>query len=165
MWTLLLGIAVLVGEPAAAQRLPDNPCDVVTAAELSSITNLEVIESRRVPSIAKIVAAQREGRESAPGTICSFETDSPLGAILISVPPPSERRGKVYWDKRSRYFKSFRGSAQEIPGLGLDAWSSGGTSLSVLVSDDEYLMLSTQMYQPRSVQLLVDIARAILQGR
>jgi hypothetical protein len=168
MRSLILASAILIlggAGPAGAQPLPDNPCELLTTAELSTITDLKVIESRRVPSIRKIVDAQREAREPGPGTICQFETDSPFGEILISLPPRPERRAEVYWEARSRYFKTFPGSAQHIAGLGLDAWSSGGTSLSVLVSDDDYLMLSTQMYQPRSRQLLVDIARAILRGR
>lgn len=149
--------------PLASWSLPDNPCDVLTAAELADVTGLEVTSMRRVPSILEIVTAQREGREPEPGTICGFETNSPFGALLISVPPRAERRSELYWEARSKYFETFPGSAQHIEGLGIDAWVSGGTSLRVLVRENEYVGLSTQMYQRESYGLLLQIARSILQ--
>jgi hypothetical protein len=141
---------------------PENPCDVLTAAELAEITGLEVTTMRRVPGIAKVVRAQREDREPEPGMICSFETTSPFGAISIAVPPRSDRRSELYWEARSTYFGTFPGSAQHIEALGMDAWLAGGAGLRVLVGENEYLMLSTQIYQRQSRELLVDIARAIL---
>ena len=122
--TITVVFLILFAPPAfsaGAQSLPDNPCDVLTAAELADIT-----------------------------------------ALLIAVPPRAERRSELYWDARSKYFEAFPGSAQHIDGLGMDAWLAGGASLRVLVRENEYVMLSTQIYQRQSRELLVQIARAIL---
>ena len=43
----------------------------------------------------------------------------------------------------------------------MDAWLAGGVSLNLLVREDEYLMLSTQVYQRQSRDLLVEVARAV----
>ena len=163
--TITVVFLILFAPPAlsaSAQSLPDNPCDLLTAAEIADVTGLEVTSIRRQPSIPKLVRAQREDREPEPGTICSFETRSPFGALLIAVPTPAERRGELYWGARSKYFETFPGSAQHIEGLGMDAWLAGGASLRVLVRENEYVMLSTQMYQRQSRELLVQIARSIL---
>jgi hypothetical protein len=161
------GLSASVGDqgtqtPFASRSLPDNPCDLLTAAGLADVTGLEVTSIHRVASIHKVVSAQLQGREPEPGMICSFETNSHFGAISIAVPPRSERRSELYWEARSKYFETFPGSAQHIEGLGIDAWLAGGAGLRVLVRENEYLMLSTQRYQRQSRELLVDIARAIL---
>jgi hypothetical protein len=145
--------------------LPDNPCEVLTRAEMSTITGLDVTAVRREPSIAKMVRAQREHRKAGPGALCSYETRSGFGAITISVPPRAERTSASYWAVRKRYFDTYRGSARVIPGLGLDAWLAGGADLHVLVRQDEYFMLATQTYQRQSRELLVKIATAILHRR
>ena len=166
----LVGVAFLSLPPAWLQpqgrtrlvSLPDNPCEVLTAAQVSSVTGLEIPAVQRLPDIMKVVRAQEEQREPDPGIICSYETRSDLGAITIVVPALAERGGATYWAARSRYFKTFPGSARAVAGLGTDAWLGGGNSLVVLVGD-EYFSLSTQQYQPRSGAVLVDIARAVLE--
>lgn len=144
-----------------SRSLPDNPCDVLTAAELADVTGLEVTSGRRVPSIQEVVSAERQGRKPEPGTICSFETNSHFGALSIVVPRRSERRSALYWEARSKYFETYPGAAQHIQGLGIDAWLAGGVGLNLLVREDEYLMLSTQVYQRQSRDVLVEVARAI----
>jgi len=169
LFTILLappGLSASVGDqsartPTASRSLPDNPCDVLTAAELSDITGLTVTSVRRVPSIQEVVSAERRGRKPEPGTICSFETNSQFGALSIVVPHRSERRSELYWEARSKYFETYPGSAEHIPGLAMDAWLAGGASLSVLVRDNEYLMLSTQTYHRQSRDVLVEVAQAI----
>jgi hypothetical protein len=147
--------------PTALRSLRDNPCDVLTAAERADVTGLEVTSVRRVPSIQEVVSAERQGRKPEPGTICSCETNSPFGALSIGVPHRSERRSELYWETRSKYFETYPGAAQHIPGLGIDAWLAGGASLSLLVREHEYLVLSTQMYQRQSRDVLVEVARAV----
>jgi hypothetical protein len=142
--------------------LPDNPCEILTAAQVSSVTGLEIPAVQRLPDIMKVVRAQEDQREPGPGIICSYETRSDLGAITIVVPTRAERGGATYWEARSRYFKTFPGSARAVAGLGTDAWLGGGNSLTVLVGD-EYFALSTQLHQPRSRAVLIDIARAVLE--
>jgi hypothetical protein len=150
---------------AQVVRLPDNPCEVLTRAEMSTITGLDVTAVRREPSISKMVRAQRENRKAGPGAICSYETRSGFGAITISVPPRAERTNASYWAFRAKYFEIYRGSAQVISGLGRDAWLAGGADLHVLVQQDEYFVLSTQLHQRQSRELLVKIAKAIVDRR
>jgi len=148
--------------PTRLASLPDNPCEVLNPARVSAITGLEVSSVKRVPSIEKVVQAQRENREPDLGTICSYETRSDFGAIMIAVPARADRRAAEYWETRAKYFETFSGAAQSVPDLGMDAWLSGGTTLHVLVRGDEYFILSTQMHQPRSRELLVNIAQVVL---
>jgi hypothetical protein len=152
-------------KPARLASLPDNPCELISPAQLSAISGLKVTSVKRVPGIAKIDSAQSENREPGPGTICVYVTRSEFGDIMIAVPPRTDRSAAKYWEFRAKYFQTFPGSAQDVADLGMDAWLSGGTSLSVLVRGDEYFSLSTQMYQPRSHELLVNIARVVLGQR
>ena len=148
-------------KPAQLASLPDNPCEVLNPAQVSAITGLEVASANRVPSLDKVVRAQRENREPGPGTICLYETRSDFGAIMIAVPTQADRSAAEYWKARAKYFETFPGAAQPVAGLGTDAWLSGGTSLHVLVRGDEHFSLSTQMYQPRSREILISIAQAV----
>ena len=152
-------------QPARLASLPENPCEVIDAAQVSVVTGLEVSASRRVPDFEKIVRAQEENREPGPGTICNYETRGGFGSILIAVPARDDRSAAEYWKTRAKYFETFPGSAQSVPGLGIDAWISGGTALHVLVRGDEYFTLSTQMVQPRSREMLVNLAQAVLDKR
>lgn len=142
--------------------LPENPCDVFTAAEAASITGLDVEEGRRVPSIRKVVEAQNAGHEPGAGRICSYETSSDFGAIAVLVPLQAERHAADYWASRERYFLTYPGSARTVADLGIDAWLAGGASLSVLARGDDYFTISTQFYRRESGQLLSSLARAAL---
>jgi len=153
------------GLPQTSSRtatLPDSPCDLLTPTQMAVIAGVEVTAVQRVPSIAKIVRAQQDNREPGPGTICRYETRSDFGAITIAVLPRSERATAKYWADRSRYFETYRGSAQSISRLGMDAWLAGEVRLHVLIRQDEYFTVMTQMYQRQSRELLVTIARAVL---
>jgi len=148
--------------PAQLAFLPDNPCEIIDAAQVSAATGLEVTSANRAPSLDKVVDAQRENREPDPGTICVYETRGNFGAILLSVRPRAERSNAEYWKARAKYFEAFPGTARPVPGLGTDAWFSGGTSLHVLARGDESFTLTTQMVQPRSREVLVNIANVVL---
>jgi hypothetical protein len=175
-WPLLVTFALLqchiangqdntTPKPTQRASLPEDPCDVLTPAQVSAITGLEVTTARRVPSIAKVVQAGDENREPDPGTICSYETGSDFGAITIFVPAVAERRAAVYWGRRAKYFETFPGSAKPVAGLGKDAWAAGGNTLHVLIGEGQYFSLSTQMYQPGSGELLVKLARSVIGHR
>lgn len=152
----------IASRPAQLASLPDNPCEVLSPDQVSAISGLEVTLVNRVPSLTKVVDAERENREPGPGTICNYGTRSDFGAILIAVPARADRRAAKYWEARAKYFETFPGAAQPVAGLGMDAWLSGGTSLHVLVKGDEYFTVSTQMHQPRSREVLVNIAQVVL---
>ena len=69
-----------VGQAAlASQSLPHDPCDVLTADELTAISKVQVTAVRRLPSIQQVITAQREGCDPDPGEICSFETEAHSG--------------------------------------------------------------------------------------
>jgi hypothetical protein len=156
--------------------LPDNPCAVLTQEQMAAITGLEVTTVRRVPSVTKIVEAQRNGRAAGPGTICVYETDSAFGGISIFVPDRTTRTTDVYWAARSRYFETYRGSARSVPNIAIDAWLAGGADLHVLIRDNEFFTVSAQMWSQthpipsdqgheffvRAGELLTAIARAIV---
>jgi hypothetical protein len=160
----LTGLAMISRAQPATERisLPDNPCDVLPRTALESAASLIVSDVRRAPSISKIVEAQRDNAEAGPGTICVFETTSVFGEVSIAVPLKANRRAVTYWEARNRYFQTFPGSARVISALGEDAWLAGGATLTVLVRDDEYLTISVQYYQPQARELLIAIARRIL---
>lgn len=143
-------------KPARLASLPDNPCELISPAQLSAISGLKVTSVKRVPGIAKINSPPSENRE------LGYVTRSEFGDIMIAVTPRTERSAAKYWESRAKYFETFPGSARDVADLGMDAWLSGGTSLSVLVRGDDYFGLSTQRYQPRSHELLVSIAHVVL---
>jgi hypothetical protein len=149
-------------KPARLVLLPDNPCEAVTAEQISAATGLEVSPAERKPSIGEKVQAQREDREPVPGTICSYETGSEFGAIIIAVPVRANRSATEYWKTRAKYFETYPGAGKFVADVGADAWIAGGASLAVLVGGDEYFIVSTQYYQPGSRELLVKIARVVL---
>lgn len=153
-----------ISEPAALASLPDNPCDILSADEVSAATGLEVMSATRVPSLSKVVEAQRENREPGPGTICNYQTRGDFGSIMIALPPVLERNSAKYWEVRNKYFEEFP-TERPVPGLGMDAWISGGSTLRVLVKDDHYFTVSTQMNKPGSRELVIKIARAALAQR
>ena len=158
-----------IGQPrpsvvALPQRasLPENPCDLLTIGQVFAATGLEVIEMRRMPGIKEVVRARDEARNPGPGTLCNYRTRSEFGEINIYIPPQAERKAAQYWKERDDYFRTFGGSAQSIPGLGKDAWLAGGTGLRLLIRDDLYLGISTQYYQRRSRDVVINIARYVL---
>ena len=149
-------------KPAQLASLPDNPCEILDPSKVSAAAGLEVTSANRAPSLDKVVDAQRENREPGPGTICVYETRGDFGAILLSVRARADRNAAEYWKTRAKYLETSPGSAQPVTGLGLDAWFSGGTTLHVLARGDESFTLSTQMVQPRSREVLINIARVVL---
>jgi len=147
---------------ARLASLPDNPCEVLSVEQVAAAIGLEVTSAKRSPSIKESVRTERENQEPEPGSICSYETLSDFGAIVIYVPIRADRRAAEYWKTRAKYFEAFPGSAQFVPDLGTDAWLAAGKTLHVLIREDEYFSVSTQMYQPGSRELLVKIARVML---
>jgi hypothetical protein len=141
-------------------RLPDNPCDVLTPAQMSITSGLEVTSSSRAETIAELVQARRGGRASSAGTICRYDTSSPFGSIAIEV--PADRRAETFASSRAEAFAKFPRSTAAIAGVGTDAWLVGGASLHVLVRDAGYFTVTTQNARPESRDLLTRIARRIV---
>jgi hypothetical protein len=141
-------------------RLPDNPCDVLTPAQMSNASGLDVTSSARVETIAEIVQTRRVERASGAGTICRYDTSSPFGSIAIEV--PTDRRAETFASSRAEAFAKYPGSTTAVPGVGADAWLAGGTSLHVLVRDADYFTVTTQQYRPESRDVVVRIAQRIV---
>ena len=150
--------------PTAAKEasLPDDPCAILTSARIAEVTGIEIVSVNRVPSLDKVVRAQEENREPGPGTICSYQTHSDLGVLMVMVPSRTDRTAARYWEDRTKYLETFPGSAHHVEGLGADAWFSGGTSLRVLTRGDEYFIVATQMVHPRGREIVVNVAKAVL---
>jgi hypothetical protein len=146
--------------PPRAPALPEHACDLLTTQQISAITGLGVIEARRVPRSEMII---RDENAADVGQICNYETRSDVGSIHLIVPPRAERSAAHYWDDREAYFRRFPGSAVSVPDLGADAWLSGGTTLTVLARPDVYFIIATQMYQERSRDFVIALARAVLE--
>jgi hypothetical protein len=153
---------VLLSTCYCLAELPDNPCDVLTRDQVASVADVEVSAVRRPPGIQEIVRARNTGRQPEPGRTCLYETRSEFGAILIVVPALADRTTARYYEGRDRYFSAFPGSASAVAGLGEDAWISGGTRLQVLVGTDEYFSVGTQLYSQQTRDLLIALARAVL---
>jgi hypothetical protein len=154
-----LGAGVVQAVSPQAPPADRNPCDVLTAQEVAAATGLTITRAHREPSIKEVVAAQREERARGAGSICVYDTPAPITSITLSL---TTRTEAAYHEARDRYFRAFPGSADDVPGLGRDAWIGGGGSLQVLGDRNVQLMLSTQMYDPRSREILVAVARAAL---
>lgn len=148
--------------PARVAFLPDDPCAVLRPARITEVTGIEIISVKRAPSLDKVVQAQKENREPAPGTICIYETRTDMGALMIILPARTDRTAARYWEDRAKYFETFPGSAHYVEGLGTDAWISAGTSLRVLARGDEHFMVATQMVHPGTREVVVKVAKAVL---
>ncbi len=64
----------------ASGRLPDlpnSPCGFLSAADVATATHLDVVDARRVRPI---------GEDTGDGSMCSYETQSELGALQIVFP-------------------------------------------------------------------------------
>jgi len=151
--------------PAEARRiasLPENPCELLTASQVAAATSLRVRQARRVPDIEEIIRSEREGRTARTNTICSYDTASDIVAITIIVPPLPERSSAAYLSAREAYFRQYPGSGQHVSGIGEDAWLAAGTTLHVLAGRNARFIVATRMAQPRSREVVVAVARAVL---
>ena len=148
--------------PTTVASLPDDPCAILSSARITEVTGIEIVSVNRVPSLDKVVLAEKENREPDPGTICSYQTRSDLGAIMIMVPSREDRTAARYWEVRAKYLNALPGSAHYVEGLGIDAWISGGTHLRVLARGDEHFIVAAQMAHPRAREILVNVAKAVL---
>ena len=153
--------------PQASRAVPDNPCDVLTVAQVGAASGVTVLTARRVPSITEEVRANQTGAAPPAGSVCTYETTSDFGAISVAVVRGSEATPAKYREARDWYFQSFPGSAWNEPGLGLDAWGKAFTYLHVLVRDDLQVVVTIQTFPAGtrgSPELLVAVARAAVRS-
>jgi hypothetical protein len=152
MPTILL--AVFVG-------LPQNPCATLTAEEVARATGVAVTRAARVPSISEIVEAQDAKRPPPPGSICSYATGTPYGAIMISTVVPGSRTADLFRERRIEYNRGSRSPLRRMPGLGVEAWSHRN-SVIVYLDRGQVFTVGTQMDEPGAEALVIAVAHAFL---
>jgi hypothetical protein len=162
LWTISIAPGRQAPSRARLALLPDNPCDLLTPAEVSAAIEVPVTGARRRPSITQEVDAQRDGRDPEPGIICTYETETEFGEIILSIQKQQDRNRDDYWLRRAKYFETSRAIAEYVPGLGEDAWLSGRVGLSVMIQDNEYFAVSVQMVSARYREVLTRFARAAI---
>ena len=145
--------------PAVAS-LPENPCELLTAEQVSDATGLRVTRARRVPDIGEIIRAEKEGRTARANTICSYETPTEFESITIIVPPVSDQSSAAYRKAREDYSRRF--NAEPIAGLGEGAWLSAESTLHVLAGRTAQFIVSTRAHREGSRDVVIAVANAVL---
>lgn len=128
---LALAVAGCDGEDEKDVVMPEDPCALLSATDVAAAIDGSVEKVERVPSIDQIVAAQDRGgtREDVPvddRRLCSYTTTSPLAAITVFVPKPSDDGAELFRSARRR-------DDEGVSSVGDNAYLSGGASLRVLV--------------------------------
>lgn len=140
--------------------LPENPCELLTAREVSAAGGQHVSNAHRVPDIGEIIRAEREGRTARANNICAYDTMNEIGGVTIIVPPVSEQSSAAYHKAREDYFRQFSGA--KIDGLGEDAWLAGGTTLHVLAGKNAQFIVATRTARDGSRDIVIGVAKAVL---
>ena len=152
------------GAPAVARpkiaSLPENPCELLTAREVSAAGGQHVSNAHRVPDIGEIIRAEKDGRIARANNICAYDTMNETGGITIIVPPVSEQSSAAYRRAREDYFRQFSG--KKIDGLGEDAWLTGGNTLHVLAGETAQFIVATRTAREGSRDIVIAVAKAVL---
>lgn len=155
---LALAVALGCSSPKLA-ALPENPCDLVSARQVAAATGLEIVAAKRVLSQRESIESGKPGHEPRAGSICSYETRSELGAILVIFP---DRRSPLGAPTDASHCGPVASSGRSVSSLGGRAWGSGGT-IAVCVGPDLIVWISVQMaHERRASDAAVGVARAIL---
>jgi len=142
--------------------LPDNPCELLTAAQVSSAAGIAIQSARRIPDIGEIVRAQREKRPPRAGVICNYDSNAAVGDIVIAIPDPSVQSVTAFRKERDEYMRNFPGSAQHVDGIGYEAWIAGGNTLHVLAARNAQFIVGTRYWQPNSRDVVQAVAKSIM---
>jgi hypothetical protein len=154
------------GEPAPTPAratitsLPDNACEVLTPAEISAAIGKGVTRGRRAPDIGEIIHADKEGRLPRERAVCSYDTASEFGSIVIIVPYVSEQNRAAFQRTLDEY--SRRARPQRIEGLGEDAWLEGGATLHVLAGKNAQFVVAARTVRDDTKETVIAVAKAIL---
>lgn len=141
-------------------RLPENPCELLTAEQVAAASGVKILSARRVPDIGEIIRAQKENRRARPGTICNYDSSADVGDIVIIVPEVSQQSVEGYRKARDEYARSWR--AETISGVGDEAWMAGGTTLHVLAGRNAQFIVATRYWQQNSRDVVIAVAKSIL---
>ena len=149
--------------PVAQRRimmLPDNPCELLTPAQMSAASGVEIQSARRVPDIGEIVRAQRENRAPRAGVICNYDSKAPVGDIVIAVPDQSVQSVTAFRKERDEYMKNYHG--EHVEGVGYEAWLAGGNTLHVLAARNAQFIVGTRYWQPNSRDVVLAVAKTVM---
>lgn len=146
--------------PHKVASLPENPCELLTAREVSAAGGQHVSNAHRVPDIGEIIRAEKEGRTARANNICAYDTMNEIGGITIIVPPVSEQSSAAYRRARQDYFR--QSSGENIDGIGQDAWLAGGTTLHVLAGETAQFIVATRSARDGSRDTVIAVAKAVL---
>ncbi|HUQ18459.1 MAG TPA: hypothetical protein VM099_02505 [Gemmatimonadaceae bacterium] len=140
--------------------IPDDPCELLTSADVSKAAGISIQSARRVPDIGEIVRAQRENRVARAGNLCNYDSTASIGDIVVAVPDISAQSIAAFRKEREEYSKNFR--AESIVGVGYEAWLAGGNTLHVLAARNLQFVVATRYWQPDSRDAVVRVAKLIL---
>lgn len=142
--------------------LPDNPCELLTPAQVSAAAGIAIQSARRIPDIGEIVRAEREHRPPRAGVICNYDSNAPVGDIVIAIPEPSLQSVSAFRKERDEYMRNYPGSGQHIEGIGYEAWLAGGNTLHVLAARNAQFVVGTRYWQPNSRDVVVGVAKSVM---
>lgn len=140
--------------------IPDDPCELLTPADVSKAAGISIESARRVPDIGEIVRAHRENRRAVVGNLCNYDSTAPVGDIVVAVPDISSQSIAAFRKERDEYAKNSR--AEPVEGVGYEAWLAGGNALHVLAAKNLQFVVSTRNSQPNSRDTVVGVAKLIL---
>jgi hypothetical protein len=140
--------------------LPDDPCELLTASQVSAAAKIPIQSRRRIPDIGEIVRAQRENRPPRAGSICNYDSTAPVGDIVIAIPELSVQSVTAFRKERDEYMKNY--GAQNIDGVGYEAWLAAGNTLHVLAARNAQFIVGTRYWQPNSRDVVVAVAKSVM---
>jgi len=153
-----------VPAPAPARttinHLPENACELLSPLQLSAAIGKGVTRGRRVPDVGEIVRADKESRLPRERAVCSYDTINEFGSVIIIVPSVSQQNEAAFQRARDEY--SQRSHAEEIEGLGEDAWSESGGAVHVLAGKNAQFIVATRTPGETSREMLIAVARAVV---
>jgi hypothetical protein len=141
--------------------LPENACEILSPAQLAAAIGRGVTRGRRVPDIGEILRADNESRVPRERAICSYDTLNEFGSIVIIVPSVSQQNTAAFQRARDEY--SQRSHAEQIEGLGEDAWIESGGALHVLAGKNAQFIVATRTPRQTPRETLIAVAQAIIQ--
>lgn len=162
MRSVLAAVAIWAAQTTPAPgAVPDNPCELLTVAQVEQASGLKVINSRRVRSRGEDLQTP-----PPPGSICHYETAAYglISWISLAVQRPPVATPAAYREARDSYFATYAGSGRAVPGVGQDAYIRGGAIIVVLVRDDLQFWVMVQHADSGDVSagILTSVAKVLV---
>jgi hypothetical protein len=154
---ILVAIGIIGCSGPALTALPENPCDLLSVRQVAAAAGVEISGAHRVLSQRESIEASQPGRQPPPGSICRYESPTPLVSIAVIFP---DRRGPLA--RRSEAPRCRAGNALVVSRDGR-IWRAGGAS-AVCVGSDLVVWVSVQMaHESGATPAAMGVARAVVQ--